>query len=281
MQAPAHLTHSAADVNRLSARAQDTKAGALSGDVRPEPISRFFERWAPARRKGITPSAVKHQEEICAWHVPVVPTETVTVDRSDDRRVDPLVPVGSDFRFPEGSVLLAHQVVAVDLEIFEQLEIDGWPARGEAHAVARSGKAALLEEYPLELAQDDVDHVRPGRERDAGDELSDVSVDGLAAILPRERDAMVAVDNEVRVSELDGDNRRESPVRKRGCKRAQTVAAERVPRLELARERRDSALGAKDVLERDRANAEDSGARTASAVFQPPRAQGGWLRGDA
>src|SRR6266536_977767 len=138
MQAPAHLTHSAADVNRLSARAQDTKAGALSGDVRPEPISRFFERWAPARRKGITPSAVKHQEEICAWHVPVVPTETVTVDRSDDRRVDPLVPVGSDFRFPEGSVLLAHQVVAVDLEIFEQLEIDGWPARGEAHAVARS-----------------------------------------------------------------------------------------------------------------------------------------------
>jgi hypothetical protein len=62
---------------------------------------------------------------------------------------------------------------------------------------------------------------------------------------------MVAVDHEVRLTELHGDDRREFPVGKRFSQGAQPVAAEVVAGLEAARERARPALGADDVVERD------------------------------
>jgi hypothetical protein len=52
--------------------------------------------------------------------------------------------------------------------------------------------------HPLELAQDGGDHVGARRKRCARDELGEVGVDHLAALTPRQRDAMVPVDHEER-----------------------------------------------------------------------------------
>ena len=43
------------------------------------------------------------------------------------------------------------------------------------------GKPAVLEKDALELAEDDLEHVRPSRERDTRDELGHVGVDHLGA----------------------------------------------------------------------------------------------------
>jgi hypothetical protein len=54
---------------------------------------------------------------------------------------------------------------------------------------------------------------------------------------------MVPVDYEIRLAKLDGDDRRKPTVGKRFGQRARAVATEPVPRLELAREPRGSAVG--------------------------------------
>jgi hypothetical protein len=59
----------------------------------------------------------------------------------------------------------------------QHLEVVRRPAYRDAHAGARLSKPAVLEEDPLELPEDDLEHVRPGRERDARDELGHVGVD--------------------------------------------------------------------------------------------------------
>ena len=67
---------------------------------------------------------------------------------------------------------------------------------------------------------------------------------------------MVAVDHEVRLTELDGHDRREAAVGERGLERAQPVAAEGVQRAEVAGERAGAAVRADERVERDRADAQ-------------------------
>ena len=54
---------------------------------------------------------------------------------------------------------------------------------------------------------------RPGRERDARDELGHVGVDHLCAPAPREGDAVVTVDHKLLDVEIDSENRSEQPER--------------------------------------------------------------------
>ena len=54
-----------------------------------------------------------------------------------------------------------------------------------------------------------------GRERDARDQLGHVGVDPVRAAAPREGGAVVAVDHEVRLPQLDGHDRRKGAVRER------------------------------------------------------------------
>jgi hypothetical protein len=97
----------------------------------------------------------------------------------------------------------------VHLDVFRQLEVVRRSAYRDAHAGTRLGESAVFEEDALELPEDDLEHVRPGREGDAGDELGHVGVDHLGAAAAREGGAVVTVDHEVRVSELDRNDRRE------------------------------------------------------------------------
>ena len=147
-------------------------------------------------------------------------------------------------------------MVAVHLDVLQQLEVVRGPADRDAHAGARLGKPAVLEEDPLELPEDDLEHVRPGRERDARDELGHVGVDHLCASAPREGGAVVTVDHEVRLAELDRHDRREGAVGERALERAHPVAAEGVKRAEVAGERAGAAIGADERVERDRADAQ-------------------------
>ena len=142
------------------------------------------------------------------------------------------------------------------LDVLQQLEVVRGPAHRDAHAGARLGKPAVLEEDPLELPDDDLEHVRPGRERDARDELGHVGVDHLCASAPREGGAVVTVDHEVRLTELDRNDRREGAVGERALERAQPVAAEGVKRAEVAGERAGAAISADERIERDLANAQ-------------------------
>jgi hypothetical protein len=126
------------------------------------------------------------------------------------------------------------------------------PAYRHARARPRFGQPAVLEEDSLELPQNDLEHVCPGRERDARDELGHVRVDHLCACAPREGGAMVTVDDEVRLAELDYDDRREGAFGERGLERAQPVAAEGVKRAEVASKRAGAAVGTDKRVDRDR-----------------------------
>ena len=132
------------------------------------------------------------------------------------------------------------------------------PADQDARAGARLGQPAVLEEDPLELSEDDLEHVRPGREGDARDELGYVRVDPLCASAPRERGAVVTVDHEVRLAELHCDDRWEGAVGERGLERAQPVAAGGEKRAEVAGERTGAAIRADERVERDRADTQVS-----------------------
>src|SRR4029078_12332740 len=133
-------------------------------------------------------------------------------------------------------------VVAVHLYVFQQLEVVRGPAYRDPDPGTPLGKPAVLEEDALELPEDDLEHVRPGRERDARDELGHVGVDHLRASAPRRGGAMVAVDHEVRLTELARDDRREAAVGERFLERAQPVPAEGVKRTEVAGERAGAAV---------------------------------------
>ena len=147
-------------------------------------------------------------------------------------------------------------MVAVHLDVLQQLEVVRGPANRDARAGARLGKPAVLEEDPLELPEDDLEHVRPGRERDARDELGHVGVDHLCASAPGECGAVVTVDHEVRLTELDRNDRREGAVGERALERTQPVAAEGVKRAEVAGERAGTAIRADERVERDLADAQ-------------------------
>src|SRR3954453_14904521 len=109
----------------------------------------------------------------------------------------------------------AHPVIAVHLDVLQQLEIVRRLADRDAKAGTRLRETAVLEEDALELAEDDVEHVRPGREWDAGDQLGHVCVDHLRARAPRKSDAVMAVDNEVRLPQLHRHDRRKRAVGER------------------------------------------------------------------
>jgi hypothetical protein len=98
------------------------------------------------------------------------------------------------------------------LDVLQQLEVVRGPAHRDAHAGARLGKPPVLEKDPLELSEDDLEHVRPRRERDTCDELGHIGVDHLGAGAPREGGAVMAVDHEVRFPELDGDDGRKRAI---------------------------------------------------------------------
>jgi hypothetical protein len=140
----------------------------------------------------------------------------------------------------------------VHLDVLQQLEVVRGPADRDAHAGPSLGKPAVLEKDPLELPEDDLEHVRTGRERHARDELGHVGVDHLCAAAPREGGTVVTVDHEVRLTELDRHDRRESAVGERGLERTQAVAAEGVKRAKVARERAGTAVGADERVERNR-----------------------------
>ncbi len=73
---------------------------------------------------------------------------------------------------------------------------------------------------------------------------------------PREGGAVVTVDHEVRLTELDRDDRREGAVGERARERAHPVAAEGVKRAEVAGERAGAAVRADERVERDLADAQ-------------------------
>ena len=65
---------------------------------------------------------------------------------------------------------------------------------------------------------------------------------------------MVTVDHEVRLTELDRNDRREAAVGERALERAQPVAAEGVKRPKVAGERAGAAISADERVERDLAD---------------------------
>jgi hypothetical protein len=199
---------------------------------------------------------VENEEQIPGRRVPVQAAEAQAVDRGERRRVDRVVPVCRDLRALEHASASPHQVVAVHLDVLQQLEVVRGPAHRDPHAGARLGKPAVLEEDPLELSEDDLEHVRAGRERDARDQLGHVGVDRRRAPAPRERCAVVTVDHEVRLSELDRHDRREGTLGERVLERAQPVTAEGVKRAEVAGERAGAAVCADERVERDLAHAQ-------------------------
>jgi hypothetical protein len=101
---------------------------------------------------------MEQQEEIRLRCVPVALAETVSLDGADGRLVDVVEPVARDLGFSEDAAALTHEVVAVDLKVLEQLEVDRRPAGREPHTASRFRKPALLEEHPLELAENDLEH---------------------------------------------------------------------------------------------------------------------------
>ena len=179
---------------------------------------------------------------------------------SDSGRKDVLVPVGCDVLLRQHAPVVTHEVVAVDLQVFQQLEIQRRTARRESDAGTRLRQAAVFQEDPLQLPQDDLDHVGSGRKRYTRDELRHIGVDHLATVLPRKCNAVVPVDDEVHVAELDGDDRREVAARKRCCECTDPVATRFVSRYELPRKRRLAPFGADDVGQRDRLDAERAAA---------------------
>ena len=199
---------------------------------------------------------MKNEEQVSERRVPVEAAKAQAFDCGERRRVDRVVPIRRDLRILEHASASSHQVVAVYLDVLEQLEVVRGPADREAHARARLGEPAVLDEDPLELPEDDLEHVRPGRERDARNELGHVGVDCLCASTPREGGTVVTVDHEVRLTELDRDDRREGAVDERALERAQPVAAEGVKRAEVTGERAGAAIGADERVERDRADSQ-------------------------
>jgi hypothetical protein len=99
-------------------------------------------------------------------------------------------------------------------------------------------------------SEDDFEHARARGERHACDEFCHVGVDHLRAAAP------VAVDHEVRLAQLDRNDRRKATVGERALERTQPVAAEGVQRAEVARERARSAVRAHERVERDLTNAD-------------------------
>ena len=67
---------------------------------------------------------------------------------------------------------------------------------------------------------------------------------------------MVTVDDEVRLAELDRDDRREGDFGERALERAQAVAAEGEKRTEVAGERAGAAISADKRVERNLADAQ-------------------------
>jgi hypothetical protein len=97
-----------------------------------------------------------------------------------------------------------------------------------------------------------VDRVVPVRR----DELGHVGVDHLCASAACDGGAVVTVDHEVRLAELDRDDRREGAVGERAFERAQPVAPEGVKRAEVAGERAGAAVCSNERVKRDLADAQ-------------------------
>ena len=199
---------------------------------------------------------MENEEQIAGRRVAERAAEAKLIDRGERRRVDRVVPIRRDLRVLEHATASPHHVVAVYLDVLQQLEVVRGPADRHAHLGARLGEPAVLDEDPLELPKDDLEHVSPGREWDARDELGHVGVDHLCAPAPREGDAVVTVDHEIRLTEPDRNDRREAAVGERALERAQPVAAEGMKRAEVARKRAGAAVCADNRVERNRADAE-------------------------
>jgi hypothetical protein len=107
--------------------------------------------------------SVEDEEQVAGRRVPVEATELEAVDRRERRCVDGVVPVGRDLAVLEHAATVAHHVEAVHLHVLQQLEVVRGPAHRDARAGAALGESTVLEEDPLELPEDDLQHVRPRR----------------------------------------------------------------------------------------------------------------------
>src|SRR6478752_3739576 len=106
----------------------------------------------------------------------------------------------------------------------------------------------------------------PAGKRNARNQLGHVAVDRGLPIATRERDSMVTVDHEVRLAELDRNDRWKGAVGVGASERAQPVTAERVQRPEVAGERVGATVRSDECVERDLANAQV----TTAERLQPP-----------
>src|SRR6476469_10018460 len=221
---------------------------------------------APGRGECIPPVPMENEKQVTRRRVAIVATETQSIECCERRRVYRVVPIRRDLSVLDHVPASPHQVVTVDLNVLQQLEVVSGTTDRDAHPGTRGDEPTVLEEDPLELPQDDVEHVRAGGKRNARNKLGHVTVDRGLPIATRERDSMVTVDHEVRLAELDRNDGWKGAVGVRASERAQPVTAERVQRPEVAGERVGATVRSDECVERDLANAQV----TATERLQPP-----------
>jgi hypothetical protein len=140
----------------------------------------------------------------------------------------------------------------VELDRLEELDVADRPAEAHAELRVDLAEAALLHEDALLLGMDELDDVRIRGKVPARLELRHLGVDGLQLELAGDGNAMVAVDHEVRVAELVGDDGREGRVGECPLDLLPAVAEAGSPRLEIAVEVAPAAVRPDDLLHRDR-----------------------------
>ena len=138
--------------------------------------------------------------------------------------------------------------------MLEQLDVALWTAELDVRLGSHAVQTGLLHEATFLLRHDDRADVGVGRQGNAAAQLGDLGIDRLHPTLPRDRDAMVAVDDEESPVELVDDDRREVALRVRPLDAPPSLLDLRALREEVAVEVADAAHGADDVGDADRAN---------------------------
>ena len=140
----------------------------------------------------------------------------------------------------------------MELDGLEKLDVADRPAEADPDLGMDLAEPARVDEDPLLLGVDELDHVGVRRKVPAGPELRDLGVDRLHPALARDRDPMVAVDDEVGVPELVDDDRGEGRVGEGPFEPLPPFAEVRAPRVELSVEVATAAVGADDLAQGDR-----------------------------
>ncbi len=144
----------------------------------------------------------------------------------------------------------------MNLDVLQQLDVAGRPAEADPGLRAGAGETALVHEDPLLLGVDQLDDVGVGGQVPARAQLRHLGVDRLHASLARDRHAMVAVDDEIRVADLVHDDRREVAVGERLLHPPPALADLRPARKEVAIEVLAAAFRPDDLPQRDGAQAD-------------------------